>query len=83
MRANVLGGYLMLALATVLIAGATFAVFTFHATPPGPLEALRPCHPIVGGATPVYVCRTGHAYALQGGEVVDLGPVSSVGVPRR
>lgn len=84
MRANVLLGYALLGMACVLVLGATVAVFTLHGIAPGPLDALRPCRPIVGGATPVYVCATGHAYALQGGAAVDLGPVSGdARVPRR
>lgn len=80
-----LAGYFVLGLAAVLSAGALAFLVTYEPPHSGPLDALRPCRLIVGGATRVYVCRrTGHVYALQGGDVVDLGPVTSgTMVPQR
>ena len=78
MRTNIAFGWTVLGLAATLALGSLAFLLTYHAPPPpGPLVTFAPCRPIVGGATPVYVCQgSGHAYAVQHGKTVDLGPVT-------
>ena len=76
--------YFALGVCLTVAAGGFVAVWLYTPTVPSPLVTYGPCRMTVAPPTPVYYCKgDGHAWAIQDGGPVDLGPVTPIWTPAR